>query len=155
MLTLMMFPAAVRTTLVSVTAIGVAAPEGVARTALLLRCALLLGCLLAIGLAVGWGDPSGFLTADPALARLLRGMALIKGLIAMAAVAAVFWRLARPVSWIAGAAYLVGCWALAGATLMIWQLSHIIVAALMFHAAAVALALVSWRDGMPRAVAAR
>jgi hypothetical protein len=101
---------------------------------------------MAIGIAFRLGDPSGYLHADPALARLLRAMALIKGTIAIAAVAAVFWRLAWPVSKPVAASYLVGCWAIAGSTMLIWQLSYIVLAALLFHSAALSLLLVSWRE---------
>jgi hypothetical protein len=112
----------------------------------LLRIGLIVGCASSIGIAVWLGDPSGYLHADPALARLLRGMALIKGMIAIAAVGAVFWRLAWPVSKIGAAAYLISSWAIAGSTMLIWQLSYIVPAALLFHAAALSLLLVSWRE---------
>jgi hypothetical protein len=105
-----------------------------------------LGIAVAIGIAAWLGDPSGYLHADPALARLLRGMALIKGIIAIAAVGAVFWRLAWPVSRAVSVTYLVSSWALAGSTMLIWQLSYIVPAALLFHAAALSLLLVSWRE---------
>jgi hypothetical protein len=112
----------------------------------LLRGGLVLGCTSAIGIAAWLGDPSGYLLADPALARLLRGMALIKGMIAIAAVGAVFWRLAWPVSKIGAATYLISSWVLAGSTMLVWQLSYIVPAALLFHAAALSLLLISWRE---------
>jgi hypothetical protein len=112
----------------------------------LLRVGLISGCAVAMGIAVLAGDPSGYLRADPDLARLLRGMALIKGMIVIGAVAAVFWRLAWPVSRSAAATYLVSSWALAGSTMLIWQLSHIVAAALVFHAAALSILWVSWRE---------
>lgn len=112
----------------------------------LLRGGLILGCGAAIGVAAWAGDPIGFLLADPALARLLRGMALIKAVIALAAVGIVFMRLAWPVSRTAAAGYLAGCWALAGSSALIWQLSYIVPAALLFHAAALSLLLVGWRE---------
>ena len=112
----------------------------------MLRGGLILGCAAAIGVAAWSGDPSGYLQADPALARLLRGMALIKGMIATAAAGIVFARLAWPVSRAAAAGYLAGCWALAGSSALIWQLSYIVPAALLFHAAALALLLLGWRE---------
>jgi len=115
-------------------------------TVSLLRGGLVSGCVLAIGTAAWLGDPSGYLQADPALARLIRGMAFIKGMIAIAVLGAVFWRLAWPVGRTAGALYLVSSWALAGSTMIIWQLSYIVPAALLFHAAALSLLLVSWRE---------
>jgi hypothetical protein len=101
---------------------------------------------MAIGLAAWVGDPSGYLHADPALARLLRAMALIKAMIAIAAAGAVFWRLAWPVSKAVAAGYLAGCWVIAGSSMLIWQLSYIVPAAVLFHAAALSLLLVGWRE---------
>lgn len=111
-----------------------------------LRSGLVLGCLMTIGIAAWLGDPSGYLHADPALARLLRAMALIKAAIAIAATAAVFWRLAWPVATPVAASYLVGCWVIAGSTMLVWQLSYIVPAALLFHSAALCLIWVSWRE---------
>lgn len=116
----------------------------------LLRSALVLGCVLAVAVAAWLGDPTGYLSADPPLARLLRGMALIKGMIAIAAAVAVFWRLGWPASQRAAAAYLVFCWLLAGSTMCIWQLSHLVPAALLYHAAALSLLLVSCRERSAR-----
>jgi hypothetical protein len=111
-----------------------------------LRSGLVLGCAVAIGTAAWLGDPGGYLQADPALARLLRAMALIKGTIAIAATVAVFWRLAWPLSKPVAAGYLLGCWAIAGSSMLIWQLSYIVPAAVLFHAAALCLLLVGWRE---------
>lgn len=111
-----------------------------------MRIGLLAGCAVAVALAAWAGEPSAYLQADPALARLLRGMALIKGLIATGAVGAVFWRLGWSVSSSAAACYLLSSWALTGATVLIWQLSFILPAALLFHAAALSMLLMSWRE---------
>jgi hypothetical protein len=116
----------------------------------LLRCGLVLGCAIAIGIAVRLGHPADYLNADPALARVLRGMALIKGVIALAIVCAVFWRLAWPVAKNAGAAYLICSWAVAGSTMLIWQLSYIVPAAVLFHAAALSLLWVGWRESFAK-----
>ncbi len=112
----------------------------------LLRGGLVLGCAMAIGLAAWLGDPGGYLQADPALARLLRGMALIKGMIVIGALGAVFWRLAWPVSKPVAAGYLVASWTMAGSTMLIWELSYIVPAAVLFHAAALSLLVVGWRE---------
>jgi hypothetical protein len=112
----------------------------------LLRGGLVLGCAMAVGIAAWLGNPADYLNADPALARLLRGMAVIKGMIALAIACAVFWRLAWPVAKRAGAAYLLCSWAVAGSTMLIWQLSYIVPAAVLFHAAALSLLWVGWRE---------
>jgi hypothetical protein len=110
-----------------------------------LRIALLTGCMISLGIAAHWGDPSSFVH-DPALSRLLRGMALIKAAISMAVVAAVLWRFGRPLSKPGAAGYLFGAWALVGSTMLIWQLSWIPAAAMLFHAAFVSMLFVSWRE---------
>ena len=110
-----------------------------------LRCGLMVGCAISIALAGHLGDSVGF-QADPALARLLRGMALIKGVIALAVVAAVWWRVGRPVSKPVATGYLLGSWMLVGSTTLIWQLSWILLAAFLFHASALSMLLISWRE---------
>jgi hypothetical protein len=112
-----------------------------------LRAVLIVGCAIFIGVALHLGDPVAYARADPDLARLLRAMALIKGAIAIAAVAAVFWRAGWEVSKPVAASYLLGCWVLAGSAALIWQLAYIASAAIAFHAAALALLLVAWREG--------
>jgi hypothetical protein len=110
------------------------------------RSALLIGCTAAVAL-VAWFVPSGIATfPDPDLARLLRGMALIKGCIALAAVAAVLWRFGWPIQRGLAAAYMLGCWVLAGASMMVWQLALIGAAAIGFHVFELGLLFVAWRD---------
>lgn len=111
-----------------------------------LRAMLLAGCALAVALAASLGDPASYLVADPQLARLLRGMALIKGAIALAAAGALWWRLKWPISGRMAAAYLAGGSLLAGASMMVWQLTMIPLAAIGFHAVEISLLCVAWRD---------
>jgi hypothetical protein len=111
-----------------------------------LRIGLMAGCAISAVTAMYVGDPAIFTQADPALARLLRGMALIKGGIVLAALAAVSWRFGRPVSKAVAAAYLFGSWILVGSTMLIWQLSWIPAAAILFHAAGLSMLFVSWRE---------
>jgi hypothetical protein len=113
-----------------------------------LRAGLILGCALAVVWAVWVGDPSGYVQSDPALARLLRGMALIKGMLAIGAVAAVFWRFAWPIRNSVAATYVITSSVLAGSSMLIWQLSSIVMAAVLFHAAALCMLVVGWREGL-------
>lgn len=115
-------------------------------SALLRRASLLAGCATAIAVAAWVGDPSTYLQADPALARLLRGMALIKGMIALGAVSAVYWRLAWPVGRLVAATYVITALVLVGSTTLIWQLSYIALAAVLFHVAALTMLIVGWRE---------
>jgi hypothetical protein len=111
-----------------------------------LRTALMAGCAIAIGIVGLLSDPSGFTRADPDLARLMRGMALIKGVIAIAIVATIWWRFGCPVFKSVAAGYLLGSWILVGSTTLIWQLWWIPLAAILFHAAALSMLFVSWRE---------
>jgi len=73
-------------------------------------------------------------------------MALIKGMIAIAAASAVYWRLALPASGTVAALYVISSSVLMGSSMLIWQLSHIGPAALLFHGAALSMLVVAWRE---------
>jgi hypothetical protein len=111
-----------------------------------LRALLIATCLLAVGAAVLLGNPADTLREDLALARLLRCMALIKGAIVMAAGAAVYlrlgWSIPKPTAWI----YVIASAVMAGSTMLIWQLTLIPLAALLFHLAGLSLLVVGWRE---------
>jgi hypothetical protein len=115
-------------------------------TPALWRGAVIAACVIAIGAAAWFGDPRDYVQADPALARLLRGMALIKALIALAAIAAVLWRFRFPVLPPVAIGYVLGSAVLAGSTMCIWQLSFIPQAAVLFHMAGVGMLVVGWRE---------
>jgi hypothetical protein len=98
--------------------------------------------------------------AGPELTRLLRAMAVIKSLMAAAAVAAMLWRLGAPVGlpWLAG--YAAAAAAMAAGPGLIWDMAHVRLGALALHGGLVAAVLLLWRDpGMAarlrEAVAAR
>ncbi len=110
------------------------------------RTALIGGCALAIGLAAWVGHPAGQLEADPALAHLLRGMAAIKALLTLGALSAVLWRFGRPIAPPVTVAYAISGAVLAGSTTLIWQLTWIPLAALLFHAALIGMVCLGWRE---------
>lgn len=111
-----------------------------------LRTLLLLGCLASVAATAWIGDPSAYVRADPELAFLLRGMAAIKACLVVASVGVSLWRLGHALPQSTAAAYLVGSWLMAGATMLIWQLSFIALAALVFHVGMFMLLFVAWRD---------
>ncbi len=113
---------------------------------LVLRSALLLGSAAAVFIASSSANRAALSGVEPALVVLLRGMALIKALIAMTAMGLAFWRFARPITFPAAGGVLVGVWALVGASVLIWQLDAILMAAGMFHLALFALLVIAWRD---------
>jgi hypothetical protein len=107
----------------------------------------LLLAMAAVGLAAFVaGDPAPRLAEDPELARLLRGMAAIKALLTAGVARLLWWRLGRPVSAEMAAGYVLVSAAMAGATVMAWQLSHLALLSIAFHAGLVALGLLAWRD---------
>jgi hypothetical protein len=73
-------------------------------------------------------------------------MALIKAGMVCAALGVLVWRFGRPLAPRAALAFLVGSWLIAGATAMIWQLSHIGAAAVAFHAGEIGMLVVAWRE---------
>ena len=115
-----------------------------ARTALLAGCAVLLAApLLLVAPAAHWAG-------DADLLLLMRGMAGIKSALALAALAVVAWRLGKPeLSRTRVASYVGGVWAMALATGLIWQLTAIVPASLLFHAATLTLLVTAWRDTSP------
>jgi hypothetical protein len=130
----------------SVAAASRTSTRAVAPSALQLRICLIVACAVAVGAAFAVGNPTGYLQADIALAHLLRGMAVIKSTIVLAAVGAVWWRLSWVVSRAAAVTYIAGCAVLAGSTMLIWQLTWIPLAAVVFHGAALGMLIVGWRE---------
>ncbi len=110
------------------------------------RGGLLAACALSIGLGASMGHPASYLQADPALAHVLRAMALIKGLIVVGALAAALWRYGWPITAPVGVGYAAGVAVLAGSTTMVWELTLIPLAALMFHGALAGIVWLGWRD---------
>jgi hypothetical protein len=90
------------------------------------------------------GDPAASLRADPDLGHLLRGMAVIKGALALGAIAALWWRFGRPIEDGTAKVYLCGAWFMAGAAMIVWQLAHVGVGAIAFHAGELTLLCVAW-----------
>lgn len=122
------------------------APRRRTSHALQLRAALLVGCAATL-LAAGWyGQPEAVLKADPELAQMLRGMALIKAAMVLAAIGLLAWRFGHPIGRRQATVYLVGAWLAAGGTMLIWQLTHIPAAAVLFHLGEFGFLLTAWRD---------
>ncbi len=121
--------------------IHTAAPRSAARARLVLAACVIACCLAAM--LVAQGMPRVPREAD--LARLLRGMALIKGAMAVAGFALVWWRLGfalpRSVAGLYGASV-----CLASATsVLIWQL-QLVAPALAFHLGELLFLVALWRD---------
>ncbi len=117
------------------------------RAPVVLRFVLLVGLVAVVVVAAVVRSPSAATVADAKLVSLLRGMALIKAGIALVAVALAAWRFGRPIPSAVAFGYLVGAWCLAGAAVLIWQLSFIPAAAVIFHVGMLGLLALAWREG--------
>jgi hypothetical protein len=84
---------------------------------------------------------------EPQLGLLLRFMAVIKASIALAAISLALWRFGQPVSVMAAAGYVAGAACLVAATVLIWCLSFIAAAAIIFHVGLIGLLVLAWREG--------
>ena len=84
--------------------------------------------------------------AGPDLVRLLRAMAAIKSLMALAAVGATLWRLGAPVGSGKLLAYTIACAAMAAGPGLIWGMAHVGTGALLLHGGLAAAVLLLWRD---------
>lgn len=144
-----MVAAAMRTATLTAPTLVPAATHASAWSGHGLRVALALGSLGAVGVALWLGDPRPSLAADADLARLLRGMALLKAALVVPALGLLWWRFGRPVSPLVSAVYVPGAWLLAGASALIWQLTWLPLAAATFHVAGLAVLLAAWRDDLP------
>lgn len=113
------------------------------------RLWLLVGCIGAVAVALQSVDLAAPARFEPGLATLLRGMAAIKTLMVVAAIALLAWRFGRPVAKRIACAYVIGASFVTGATTMIWQLSAIVPASAVFHAGLLMLLVAAWRDEAP------
>lgn len=128
-----------------------AAPRPDARPALAApggarRVALHAGWLVAAVATLAFVPDAPALARDADWARLIRLMTLVKGALLVAAVAALHWRLARPVAgWRLGA-YLALAAVGSASVAAMWRGVVPGTVALVLHGAGLALLLVAWRD---------
>jgi hypothetical protein len=108
---------------------------------------LVIAALIAGFLATGTEAANLAIAHDGAdLTRVLRFMAAIKGLIAIAGAAAVLWRLGAAISLPWFAAYAITCAAMAAGPGLIWSMSHVALGALLLHGGLFATLILLWRD---------
>ena len=119
-------------------------PARMARAALL----LVLAAAVAAGLFATGAQASAHasLEAGADLTRLLRGMAVIKGLMASCAVAGVVWRLGSAATLAWAAAYAAACAAMGAGPGLIWGMVHVGAGALLLHGGLLACLIMLWRD---------
>jgi hypothetical protein len=103
----------------------------------------LLAGVLATG-APATAHAVSFAGAD--LVRLLRAMALLKSVMAAAAIGAVFWRLGAPAGAARLTAYAASLGAMAAGPGLIWGMAHVAAGAMLLHGGLAATVLLLWRD---------
>jgi len=107
---------------------------------------LAIGALLALAAPLLWFEPAAGWGEDLELFRLLRGMALLKGLLAIVALSVVAWRLGQPTTDGQRVCYIGGVWAMMIAAALVWSLTAIPIASVLFHGALFTLLWTAWRD---------
>ncbi len=109
-----------------------------------------LGVVIALGVIGSWllvaATPQAAATADPALTRLLRAMAMIKTGMAASLLAGVFWRLGAAVSSVRLAAYALASAAMVSGPVLIWGMTSLLLGALLLHGGLIAGAVLLWQD---------
>ncbi len=114
------------------------------------RALLVVICLSAALAAARLGEAGPSATLDAELARLLRGMALLKASIVAAVLLAVAWRLAWPLSFRLATAYALSVAAMAAGCMLVWKLAFLATASVVFHLGLVTLGVASFVDGRRR-----
>jgi hypothetical protein len=116
------------------------------RNALFLRLALLGSCALAAAAAALYAGQGGAQSADPDLAKLLKGMAIIKTAILLAVGAAIWWRLGSGIRSGFAAGYIIfGAIGVAGAAL-VWNMAGLGLAPFLFDGGLLGFLMLALRD---------
>lgn len=114
------------------------------------RLRLVLGAGVLFAASVVMLQPAAHWVHDPELFRLLRGMGVLKIVLAALALAVVWWRLGQALSPRLQTVFVGAVWALSLAAGLIWQLTMILPASALFHLATLSLLVAAWRDIGPR-----
>lgn len=114
------------------------------------RSLLLLIICAAVAAAALVGDATTRTAAVQAagedLTRLMRFMAAIKGMLALAALAALLWRLGVPVAVTRFLTYGATAAAMGAGPVLIWTMVHVGLGALLLHGGLLASVLLLWND---------
>ena len=113
---------------------------------------LLMGVIIAGAIIAGFSLTGSEATnqavslAGADFARLLRAMAMIKAVLALGAITAVFWRLGTAISLPWFGAYAAACTAMAAGPGLIWAMAHVGLGAVLLHGGLLVACLLLWRD---------
>lgn len=116
------------------------------KSALRLRLAFLGACAFAAAAATLYAGTGGIQTVDPDLAKLLKGMAIIKTVILLAAGALIWWRLGSPIRPAFAVGYIMfGAIGVAGAAL-VWNMAGLALAPFLFDGGLLGFLILALRD---------
>jgi hypothetical protein len=118
-----------------------------------LRLLLLAGGGGAVVAASWLGQSAALGGVEPGLARLLQGLALLKGLMVVTGASLILWRFGQPISPRLAFVYLGCLWLSGAASTLIWQLAFLPAAAVGFHLGELTFLFAAWRDHQARAPA--
>jgi hypothetical protein len=110
------------------------------------RTILLLVVAAAVAISLRSLGSDAPVRAGSDLTNLLRFMAALKAVLAVGALAGVFWRLAAPATLSRLAVYAIASGAMAAGPGLIWGMDHVALGALLLHGGLVASIVLLWRD---------
>ena len=110
-----------------------------------LRLIFIAACVLAAA-AVYFAGPRSAGSTDPDLARLLRGMAIIKTGILLAAGAAIWWRLGSAIRPAIAAGYIFACAAGVAGAALVWNMAGLQFAPFLFDGGLLGFLVLTLRD---------
>ncbi|WP_048859517.1 hypothetical protein, partial [Acidisphaera rubrifaciens] len=111
--------------------------------------AMLAAAVLGYVLSRDAASAAALRWTDPGLVRLLRGMALLKAVLAGGAGALVVWRLRHTTPPRLAALYVLAGVLMASAPGVVWTLSHLVAGAALFHAGLLLGVVLAWADRAP------
>jgi hypothetical protein len=114
---------------------------------LLRRLALLSACVFAAAAVHLLAGPGGVQSADPDLARLLKGMAIIKTVFLILAGSAIWWRLGSPIGSALAAGYIFSAAIAAAGAALVWSVTGLAFAPFLFDGGLLAFLIFALRDG--------
>jgi hypothetical protein len=110
------------------------------------RLALLGACAFAAAVVLLLAGPGGAQTADPDLAKLLKGMAIIKTALLILVGSAIWWRLGSPTGSGLAAGYILSATMAAAGAALVWSLTGLALAPFLFDGGLLAFLVLTLRD---------
>lgn len=106
-----------------------------------------VGLVCTIAFVMGGGEAAArAVAADPELTRLLRGMAILKALLSLAAISLAAWRVGYPSDPRLPAGLVASAALMAAGSVLIWLVAPIVAGAVLFHAGLILLLVLCWAD---------